>query len=265
MFSSINPQAIAARCLPVAQGVAIEIVAETASTNTDLLARVSTLQTPVLRVAQAQTAGRGRSGRSWVALPGKSLTFSLAWPCRAGVQALAGLPLAAGVAVADALAMFGLQVRLKWPNDVMVDGKKLAGVLIESASAGSTVWAVIGIGLNLALEEADIARIGRPVARVAWLADIERELLLATLLNHLAQTMQAFEATGFTTFAARWNALHAYTNLPVSIIDQGRVLDEGAALGVDGQGRLLLQTASRTVAILAGDVSLRTTDTKVLS
>src|SRR5690606_28510555 len=104
----------------------------------------------------SQTAGRGRAGRPWYAAPGRSLTFSLAWKFQRPVHALVGLPLAVGVALAEALAMYNIEVGLKWPNDVLHEGRKLAGILIESASVDSpqpASWAVIGIGINMRLEQ----------------------------------------------------------------------------------------------------------------
>lgn len=258
MTSKLTPDGIAGYCRPAARQVAIEVVDETGSTNADLMARLDALAAPTLRVAHAQTAGRGRAGRAWLSEPGRSLTFSLAWKFGLPMQALVGLPLAAGVAVAEALAMFDIAVRLKWPNDVLHQGRKLAGILIESASAGAASWAVIGIGINIALDERTAARIGQPVAGIPWLAQLDQDMLMATLLNALAETMTQFERHGFAAFAARWNALHAHAGQAVAILDHGRTLHEGTAAGVDESGRFLIDTAAGRVAVMAGDVSLRT-------
>ena len=239
-------------------GVAALVVQQTGSTNADLLARAPQLAAPLLLVAEHQTAGRGRAGRSWLSAPGDSLTFSLAWPFPGGLTQLGGLPLAVGVALAEALAALGQAVALKWPNDVLKDGEKLAGILVEALpTPDGGAWAVIGIGLNLVMPEALEAQIGRPVAAVPWLARMDRDALLAALLDALAATLQRFAAGGFAPFAARWNALHAYAGEPVVIIDRGTQLHEGLAAGVDDAGRLLLDTAEGRVAIVAGDVSLR--------
>ena len=252
---------IAALCRPSAQQVTVRIVDETGSTNADLLAGLNELRAPMLLIARAQNAGRGRAGRSWLSAPGKSLTFSLAWKFHAPVHALVGLPLAVGVALADALAMFGVAVRLKWPNDVLHEGRKLAGILIETAHAGrvphDASWAVIGIGINMALDENIVARIGQPVASIPWLADLDRDTLMATLLSSLAEALVQFEHEGLGAFTQRWNALHAYQGQPVVILDHGRVLHEGIAAGVDGIGRFLMDTAAGRIAVMAGDVSLR--------
>jgi BirA family biotin operon repressor/biotin-[acetyl-CoA-carboxylase] ligase len=239
-------------------GVAVEVVPETGSTNADLLARAPGLAAPVLLVAENQTAGRGRAGRSWLSSAGGSLTFSLAWHFDGGPQRLAGLPLAVGVALAESLARLGVQVQLKWPNDLLKDGNKLAGILIETqaAPAGGT-WTVIGVGLNLVMPDELEEQIGRTVAAVPWLAQMDRDALMAALLDGLAASLREFAGAGFGAFAARWNLRHAYQGQTVRIIDHGAVLHEGVAAGVDDGGRLLLDTDAGRITIVAGDVSLR--------
>ena len=249
-----------------AKTVAVEVVAETGSTNADLLARVTAvdggrLVAPVLLVAESQTAGRGRAGRPWQTTKTSALTFSLAWKFNRPLHALIGLPLAVGVALAEALGIFGIDVELKWPNDVLRDGAKLAGILIETAqdkSTGATgTWTVIGIGVNLTMPPDLQQRIGRAVADVSELLTHDRERLLAILLSALSDALADFDARGFRHFVARWNRLHAYPGRTVRILDDGRVLHEGVAVGVDEQGCFLMDTASGRVAVTAGDVSLR--------
>ncbi len=252
----------------------IEVVAETGSTNADLLARVVpdntiantgdtaslALTAPTLLAAEMQTAGRGRAGRPWLSAPAAGLTFSLAWPFVRPLQALVGLPLAVGVTLAETLADFGVAAQLKWPNDVLQGGRKLAGILIETATApNKQVWAVIGIGLNIALPEQLQQQIGRSAANLPPAAAQDRDLLLAALLNALARNMLQFSREGLAGFVERWNHLHAFTGQQVLILDQGKTLYEGVALGIDQIGRLLLQTdqGSAPIAIMAGDISLR--------
>ena len=239
-------------------GVAVEVVHETGSTNADLLARAASLTEPLLLVAEHQTAGRGRAGRSWLSSPEGSLTFSLAWRFEGGPQALIGLPLAIGVALAETLAGLGVQVQLKWPNDLLKDGDKLAGILVETQSApGGGIWAVTGIGLNLLMPDEMEARLGRSAAGVPWLARMERDALVAALLDGLAAALREFAARGFAAFSARWNLRHAWQGETVVLLDAGKVVQEGLAAGVDDSGRLLLDTADGRVPVLAGDVSLR--------
>jgi BirA family biotin operon repressor/biotin-[acetyl-CoA-carboxylase] ligase len=255
----MNGEAIAALCAgSPAAAVAVEVVAETGSTNADLLARAAHLSSNTLLVAERQNAGRGRAGRSWLSADGGSLTFSLAWKFARPLHALAGLPLAVGVALAETLGRLDVKVQLKWPNDLLKDGAKLAGVLIETQAAPEGgVWTVIGIGLNLRLPDELEARLDRPAASAPWLAAMERDTLLATLLADLAAMLTQFEHTGFAPLAARWNRLHAYQGCAVTIIDGGAVIDEGVAAGVDDSGALLLDGAAGRVTVMAGDVSLR--------
>ena len=242
-------------------GVWVEVVPETGSTNADLLARAAQLSEPVLLVAEHQSAGRGRAGRSWLSSSENSLTFSLAWKFEGGLQGLTGLPLAIGVALGDALGQLGVQIQLKWPNDVLKDGDKLAGILIETQSAssdsGGGTWAVIGIGLNLVMPDEVEAQLGRSAAGAPWLARMDRDRLIAALLDALADALRLFASQGFAAFSARWNLRHAWQGRAVVILDNGKVLQEGLAAGVDDAGRLLLDTAEGRTSVLAGDVSLR--------
>jgi BirA family biotin operon repressor/biotin-[acetyl-CoA-carboxylase] ligase len=238
--------------------VDVEVVRETGSTNADLMARAALLERPALLVAEHQSAGRGRGGRSWLSAPGDSLTFSLAWKFAASPQGLLGLPLAVGVALAETLVALQVPVQLKWPNDLLKDGAKLAGILIETqGAAGGGTWAVIGVGLNLSMPDELEARIGRAVATAPWLARMDRDALVAALLDKLAAALGEFASTGFGAFRARWDALHAWRGQQVAIIDQGATVQQGLAAGVDDSGRLLLDTAAGRIAVLAGDVSLR--------
>jgi len=239
-------------------GVAVEVVAQTGSTNADLLARAGTLAAPLLLIAEHQSAGRGRAGRSWLSSPEGSLTFSLAWRFDGGPQALLGLPLAVGVALADTLGTLGQQVQLKWPNDVLKDGDKLAGILIETQSApGGGTWTVIGIGLNLLMPDEMEAQLGRSAAGMPWLARMDRDALMAALLDGLADCLREFTARGFAAFSARWNLRHAWQGETVVLLDGGVVRHEGRAAGVDDSGRLLLDTDDGRITVMAGDVSLR--------
>jgi BirA family biotin operon repressor/biotin-[acetyl-CoA-carboxylase] ligase len=271
MTSLPSAKRLAALCGPAARDIALEIVAETGSTNADLLARVSRadiatdtatdarLEVPTLLWAQSQTAGKGRAGRQWHSSSEATLTFSLAWKFALPPHALTGLPLAVGVAMAQTLASLGVPVRLKWPNDILKNGDKLAGILIETASdkrEHQAIWTIIGVGINLAQSDTLRAQIGRTVADAAEL-DQDRERLMAELLTGLAEALSRFEQKGFAAFAAAWNACDAYAGAAVNIVDQGRIVQHGIAHGVDESGRLQLDTAQGRVAIAAGDVSLR--------
>ncbi|ADJ65773.1 biotin--[acetyl-CoA-carboxylase] ligase [Herbaspirillum seropedicae] len=245
------------------QRIDVEAVACTGSTNVDLMQRVTSLTRPLLLVADRQTAGRGRAGRPWRAAPEDSLTFSLAWRFERPMHALLGLPLAVGVALAEALEVFGVRPQLKWPNDVLREGAKLAGILIETASdgrRGDATWAVIGIGLNLGVPQGLEQELQRAIAAVPELRKPPRETVLAIIASALAEVLTEFEQRGFGAFVRRWEAFHAYAGQAVKIVDNGRLLHEGRAVGVDMMGRFLLDTEAGQVAVMVGDLSLRLQD-----
>ena len=259
MTSLPSAQRLASLCSPDAQHIALDIVAETGSTNVDLLRQVPHLQQPTLLWAQTQTAGKGRAGRSWHASAETALTFSLAWKFALPMQGLIGLPLAVGVVLAETLRSFGVAASLKWPNDVLKEDGKLAGILIEAAidkKDANATWAIIGVGINIAQADGLSAQTGRVVADAPELA-LQREAAMAALLNGFAQALPRFEQHGLSSFVAAWNALDAYAGKQVHILDQGKILHSGCAAGVDAAGRLLLDTAQGRIAIVAGDVSLR--------
>lgn len=252
-----------------ARGWQVEVVDETGSTNADLTqacrAAPGADDVARVRVAYRQTAGRGRQGRPWQGQAG--LTFSVAMPLALPPARLSGLSLAVGLAVAQALedcdAALGPRVGLKWPNDLQIDGRKLAGILIESVPAGpQRVWAVIGIGLNLVRDAQMEAALGRELAGVAEALpafDPQRDptRILGAVLNRLAAMRETFLAEGFAPLAAAWSARDAFRNEPVRLLHDGVVLAEGLARGVDAEGHLLLETAEGLQQIASGEVSLR--------
>ncbi|MYM31059.1 biotin--[acetyl-CoA-carboxylase] ligase [Duganella sp. CY15W] len=261
-MSNLSAAAISAHCATSASHIAIETVAETGSTNADLLARIGTLPGPVLRIAENQTAGRGRAGRSWLSRPGAALMFSLAWRFKGPLHNMSGLPMAVGVALAETIVSLGVPVQIKWPNDLLRDGAKLAGILVETQKTDDAIWAVIGCGLNLLMPDELEAQIGREVASAPWLAQMDRNQLMAALLSRLAAVLAEFDDTGFAPFTERWNALHAWHGKDVVLLDNGAVMQQGRAAGVDAIGRLLLDTDQGRVEILSGDVSLRLSGTQ---
>jgi len=250
------------------QGWTLELVEETGSTNADLTQvcrQAPWSDAGTLRLAYRQTAGRGRQGRPWQGQAG--LTFSVALPLALAPSQLSGLSLAVGLALAQALgdvdAGLGARVGLKWPNDLQIDGRKLAGILIEAVPAGpQRVWAVIGIGLNLVRDPQMELALGRELAGVAEALpgfDAQRDAtgLLAAVLARLGAMRELFLAQGFAPMAAPWSALDAYRDQPVRLLHDGRVLAEGIARGVDGEGQLLLETPAGMERINSGELSLR--------
>ena len=246
---------------PRAAAFEIGIVPVTASTNTALLARAAAgAPSGTVLAAEAQTAGRGRRGRVWVSPVGGALAFSLLWRFEQGAAGLAGLSLAVGVALARALHGCGAAAQLKWPNDVLVGGAKLAGILIElqgDASGPSAV--VIGIGLNVALSPAARAAIDQPVTDLAesCAAPPGRNALLAALLGELHTTLTAFADQGFKPFAREWERHHAYQDRRVTAtLPDGRTLS-GVARGVADDGALLIEAGGKAQRLVSGEVSVR--------
>ncbi|MFV8503346.1 biotin--[acetyl-CoA-carboxylase] ligase, partial [Ralstonia pseudosolanacearum] len=217
--------------------------------------------------ALRQTAGRGRQGRPWDGDHG--LTFSVACAFAAEPAQLAGLSLAVGVAVAEAVAAYAQThggnaqaLALKWPNDVQIAGRKLAGILVETmrAAPGQT-WAVIGIGLNLERPHALEAALGRSLSGVEELVERpEPNAVLAALLSALGEHLQRFGSHGLAPFVAPFAARDAFAGRPVRLWQDGAVVLEGVAHGIDAQGRLAIESGGRVQWIHSGEVSLRAAD-----
>jgi BirA family biotin operon repressor/biotin-[acetyl-CoA-carboxylase] ligase len=211
-------------------------------------------------VADRQSAGRGRRGRSWLSSPEASLTFSLLWRFPGSLASLSGLSLAIGVGLAKALERLGATgVRLKWPNDVLLqsgnDFAKLAGILIELASDRRGTQAIIGIGLNLDVPAEELPQ---PVAGLRQCgAQPDRHEVLAAILVSLAGGLDVFAAEGFVGLRDEWQNYHAWQNQLVQVLGDGVEPLPGRCLGVDSDGSLLLETARGVEHIFSGDVSLR--------
>ena len=263
----ISPLRLAA-LLGAARGrFAVDALAECASTSTLLLERAAQgAPSGSVIVADRQHAGRGSRGRRWLASPQASLTFSVLWRFSGGLERLAGLSLAVGLAVVRALESCGAAgIALKWPNDVLHDGAKLGGILIELQSTAQnepdSAQAVIGIGLNLTLPDGEIERNGvaLPVTALAdaLVALPERHLLFARLLIELASAFDDFSAGGFAVLREQWQARHAWQDQPVRLLRDGRVVHQGICCGADDDGALLVQTESGLERCLSGDLTLR--------
>lgn len=240
----------------------IDWVAECASTNTALLdAPPGDEDRLRVLVAHRQTAGRGRRGRQWLSWDGASLTFSVLWHFPPAAPSPAGLSLVAGLALARALEQLGVAgVQLKWPNDVLVHGDKLAGILIELSSVrGRRPAAVIGIGLNLRVPAQ--AEIPAQTGVTDLLRTLDAPLpsppvVLAAVLVELHRLLETFAAAGFPALRGAWAQRNAFADLPVCISGDNETR-HGICTGVDEDGALLLRTADGVERILAGDVSLR--------
>ena len=241
----------------------LQILDEVKSTNTYLMQNKNASHATCV-AAHIQTHGKGRRGRAWVSQLGASLTFSLLWRFQCGAAALSGLSLAVGVALIRALNALGVDdVQLKWPNDVLIldenkQGKKLAGILIELQGdlEGPSV-AVIGIGFNLNLPKKVLQSIDQPAIDLASLKAIDQNILLGTLLKHLADVLSGFEAHGFIGLRDEWLGYHAYENKPVRMLLPNGTDVSGVVKGVAEDGILLVETALGLQRFSAGEISLR--------
>jgi BirA family biotin operon repressor/biotin-[acetyl-CoA-carboxylase] ligase len=240
----------------------IEVLDLAASTNTLLMERTAAgAAGGSVIAAEWQTQGRGRRGRVWHAAPGAALTFSLLWRFQQGAGAMSGLSLAVGVAVARTLARLGIAgAGLKWPNDVMWHGCKLAGMLIEmQGELTGPSAAVIGIGINCRLPDAVRARIDQPVTDLAQVsgAATDRNRVLAMLLIDLAPVLEHFAQAGFAPLRDEWQRHHVCQDKPVRLTLPDAGTMDGIARGVDEDGALLLETSTGMRRIHSGEVRLR--------
>ncbi|MDE0193331.1 MAG: biotin--[acetyl-CoA-carboxylase] ligase [Gammaproteobacteria bacterium] len=249
----------------------LEVRAHIASTNTSLLAQATHggIAGRVL-AAEVQTAGRGRRGRNWLSPFGRNLAVSVGVAIARPVAEIGALSLVVGVGVRRALVEHGLiGVALKWPNDILLDGRKLAGILIELVRAAAPVEVVVGIGVNVGCAARVAERIDQSVADVAeQIEGPTRNALLARILDHVVATCQGFDAAGFGRFRDEWNDAHFYRDARVVVTPAdvgspqadgkpaaslaGRVLDVGA------DGALRIDTADGVRAFTGGEVTMRT-------
>jgi BirA family biotin operon repressor/biotin-[acetyl-CoA-carboxylase] ligase len=214
-------------------------------------------------LAEHQTGGRGRRGRGWIAPPGGAICFSLAWQFAEMPEDLSALSLLTGLATVDALASVGVGgVRLKWPNDLVTSRGKLGGILIEMrAEAGGPVHVVIGIGLNVVLDEAAraaVAASGNVADDVRSHCDAvpDRNAIVAALLAQLVPLLTDFPRHGLAPHLDRWSALDALQGSEVRVENSGEVT-RGLARGIDAHGALLVETPAGLQRFISGEVSVR--------
>ncbi|MEH6636016.1 MAG: bifunctional biotin--[acetyl-CoA-carboxylase] ligase/biotin operon repressor BirA [Halioglobus sp.] len=217
--------------------------------------------TGLVCTTEQQTAGRGRRGRQWISPFASNLYLSLVWEFHQGAAALEGLSLAVGVAVARALANCGVPpVQLKWPNDVLFEGAKLGGILLEmTGDATGVCQVVVGVGLNVSMSKTSATAIDQAwttVDTIAGPGHPGRNALLAALVNELLPLLADFEAQGFARWREEWLALDAYADTDV-VLTSGERLVAGVARGVDERGALQLETTAGIQSIYGGEISMR--------
>ncbi|WP_298445847.1 bifunctional biotin--[acetyl-CoA-carboxylase] ligase/biotin operon repressor BirA [uncultured Ferrimonas sp.] len=230
------------------------------STNAYLMGRRQLCGNGEACLAEMQTSGRGRRGRTWVSPMACHLYLSYFYRLEQGMAAAAGLSLAVGVMLADALEQAGfVGVGLKWPNDLYLDGKKLAGILVElNGQYGEAAEVVIGCGVNVSMPSGVAAAIDQPWQDLQSQQDdvIDRSGLANQILKQLDSGLTLFSAQGLAPFIDRWQQRDCFADQPVQLIMGDKII-QGRAAGIDANGNLLLAQQGQLKAYAAGEISLR--------
>lgn len=229
------------------------------STNQYLLDRLPNLSSGDACIAEYQQAGRGRRGRKWFSPFGANLYLSMYWRLEQGPAAAIGLSLVIGIVMAEVLHELGAdRVRVKWPNDLYLQDRKLAGILVElTGKTGDAAQIVIGAGINLAMR-----RVEKDVVNQGWInlqeagIKIDRNQLAVRLINELRQALMTFEQEGLASFLNRWEKLDNFIHRPVKLIIGEKEI-AGISRGIDEQGALLLEQDGVIKPWIGGEISLR--------
>ncbi|NIE72850.1 biotin--[acetyl-CoA-carboxylase] synthetase [Pantoea sp. ICBG 1758] len=229
------------------------------STNQYLLDRMDQLESGFACVAEYQQAGRGRRGRKWFSPFGANLYLSMYWRLEQGPAAAMGLSLVIGIVMAEVIQSLGAEnVRVKWPNDLYLNDRKLAGILVElTGKTGDAAQIVMGAGINLGMRGEGTSEINQ-----GWInlqeagVTIDRNQLAASIINSLRAALPLFERDGLAPFIQRWEKLDNFINRPVKLLVGEREV-YGIARGIDKQGGLLLEQEEVIKSWVGGEISLR--------
>jgi len=210
-------------------------------------------------LAEAQTKGRGRRGKAWVSPFGASIYLSMVWRFDSGYQSMAGLSLLVGLAVNRALIRTGVKdCRLKWPNDIYHQNKKLAGILIEvEGQVGEMTTAIIGIGVNVNLPSGALL-IDQAYTDIAsaLVQKVERNRFAVCLIDCLWQMLPDFQENGLAPFMKEWERADLFAGQEVRLIS-GQYENRGISRGIDSSGALLLEADGKIKAYHGGEISVR--------
>ncbi|MFC3393587.1 bifunctional biotin--[acetyl-CoA-carboxylase] ligase/biotin operon repressor BirA [Brenneria rubrifaciens] len=229
------------------------------STNQYILDRLNSLSSGDACIAEYQQSGRGRRGRQWYSPFGANLYFSLYWRLEQGPAAAVGVSLVIGMVMAEVLHKLGAEgVRVKWPNDLYLNDRKLAGILVElTGKTGDAAHLVIGAGINLRMRDPvnDVINQGWINLQEAGIT-IDRNALASSLISELRSALATFEQRGLEFFISRWETLDNYFNRPIKLIIGNREI-YGVDRGIDRQGALLLESGGVLTPYLGGEITLR--------
>ena len=241
-------------------GVAVRRVFD--STNQYLRDRIGELKAGDACIAEDQQAGRGRRGRKWFSPFGANLYLSMFWRLEQGPAAAIGLSLVIGIVMAEVLRKLGAdKVRVKWPNDLYLQDRKLAGILVElTGKTGDAAQIVIGAGINMAMR-----RVEESVVNQGWITlqeagiNLDRNTLAAMLIRELRAALELFEQEGLAPYLSRWEKLDNFINRPVKLIIGDKEIF-GISRGIDKQGALLLEQDGIIKPWMGGEISLRSAE-----
>ncbi len=262
----LDLKAIHAAMGRLARRIDLDTVPVVESTNSAIAARLAQgAPSGIALAAEWQSAGRGRRGRSWSMPLGAGLMFSVGWRFARTAAELGGLSLAVGVAVARAIERLqgpapARRVALKWPNDIVCDGGKLGGILIESqGDMLGPVAVTVGIGLNVALPEDFASGIDQPVMDVSTVCGgpVSRNRLLAGVLTELVAALDDFQSHGFAPFRQAWLQRHAFAGATVRVQPGDGTWFDATVTGVAEDGSLVVRRAGEDVLLHGGEISLR--------
>ncbi|CAM4030110.1 bifunctional biotin--[acetyl-CoA-carboxylase] ligase/biotin operon repressor BirA [Xenorhabdus thuongxuanensis] len=237
----------------------IEVMPVIDSTNQYILEKLAELDSGDACVAEYQYAGRGRRGRKWISAFGRNLYLSMYWRLEQGPAAAIGLSLVVGIIIAEVLNRQGAdRVKVKWPNDLYLDDKKLAGILVElTGKTGDAAHVVIGIGMNISMSSDQQKSINQNWTNLQQSGTIiERNKLVAEIIVELKKALIQFENEGLASFIPRWFELDNFINRPVKLIIGDQEV-HGIARGIDQQGALLLDINGVVTPYIGGEISLR--------
>lgn len=232
------------------------------STNQYLLERINELNSGDSCVAEYQQAGRGRRGRKWFSPFGANLYLSMFWRLEQGPAAAIGLSLVIGIVIAEVLHDLGAdKVRVKWPNDLYLNDRKLAGILVEmTGKTGDAAQIVIGAGLNMVMRnvQTDVVNQGWISLQEAGVT-IDRNTLAVRLIKELREALTLFEQEGLSPFLGRWEKLDNFIHRPVKLIIGDKEIF-GTSRGINAQGALLLEQEGIVKPWVGGEISLRSAE-----
>ena len=248
-------------CRQLDQGI-VTVLPVIDSTNQYLLDRISTLNSGDCCVAEYQQAGRGRRGRKWFSPFGANLYLSMFWRLEQGPAAAIGLSLVIGIVMAEVLHDLGAdKVRVKWPNDLYLNDRKLAGILVElTVKTGDAAQIVIGAGLNMVMRQvqADIVNQGWITLQEAGIT-MDRNTLAVRLIKELREALTLFEQDGLAPFLSRWEKLDNFIHRPVKLIIGDKEIF-GISRGINAHGALMLEQDGILKPWVGGEISLRSAE-----